>query len=62
MSVFPRDRKILGKLSVILAFAIIYFVFTSSDPYPSIIALNISILLAWMIFGIFRGSAVSLFS
>lgn len=61
MPVLPRDRTILGNLSVVTAFVLIYFIFTSIDPYPPLISLNISILLAWMIFGIFGGSAVSLF-
>jgi len=61
MAVSPRDRTTLGSLSIVLVFVLSYLTFTSIDPYPPIISLNISILLAWMIFGTFGGSAVSLF-
>jgi len=61
MSVLLRDRTILGNFSIVILFVLIYFVFTSIDPYPPIISLNIPILLSWIVFGIFGGSAVSLF-
>lgn len=61
MAAFLRDRMILGSLSAVLTLILVYFIFASSDPYPAIIALNIPIFLAWMAFGVFGGSAVSLF-
>jgi len=61
MSAYPRYSKILGNISVVILFILTYFVFTSTDPYPPLISLNISILLTWMAFGTFGGSAVSLF-
>jgi len=62
MEALPRDRTILGKLSVGLAFLLTYLMFAFPDPYSSVASMNISILLAWIVFGVFGGSAVSLFS
>lgn len=61
MAVSSRDRTILGFLSVVLVLIFVYFVFTSADPYPSMISLNIAIFFAWVSFGIFGGAAISLF-
>lgn len=62
MAVLSCNRTILGVLSVALAPALIYLVFIASDPYPPMVALNISIILAWVAAGMFGGAAVSLFS
>lgn len=62
MAEFLRDRTIFGPVSVTLALVLTYFIFSFEDPYSSIVTLNIAIFLAWMAFGIFGGSAMSLFA
>ncbi len=61
MSFLSRDRMIIGNVSVATLFIFTYFIFSSTDSYLPLLSLNIAIFLAWLAFGIFGGSAVSLF-